>query len=784
SSAQAQRARDAAADARRHAAEATRAANKAVALAGKAARAAREARDAANSAAVHARNAGAAAEKAADHAGDAALAATESTKHAAEAKKAADAATAAVVQAKSTYDLAREVEAEELADRRYTEVEQAKALKAEYDAHTARERTAAAEARAADEEALRLEAEVNEPDADLQEIAAKARKIALHVAKTRGPWSVTTAEAALAGSDALVVEYIRTGLKEAARRDEYARTVNLAWDSEYENVRTAAKAALTGDAARISSFIATGQHEAAANDYRVRVTQLMNNGGRAVTTAGREALESGSTEAMRQFVHSGYYTARTSDERVRAVQLRSFGGPELKAAADVALAGPPQVLHRFIEVEQYSAARQDKLTATHVSRMQGLIAGAARVAATAQQNAALAAKVAAEARKAAAEAAEYAKQAQASAVQAGEHAEEADAHADAAETSAAEAAASARTARAAEADAKNAVRRADLSANQAQASAAAAQASASDAWAAADAAYASSVAAGKDADAASRASTAAGLVAFQKLQEEIRQHFADLAAEAEERSLRAEDEEFAEYMAKLEEIDWGKVLSEGGHFTLDVLGLIPGFGEAADGINCAWYFGEGEVVDAGLSCAGMVPFAGWGAAGAKFGKWGTKADDFFRKLFGKNPAFALCARSLARSMSLAAASSVSCPVGFQNLGNDIFQSPGGLVYMRENANRHRIDHIMDHTRPNPDKPLHGVFNEKDQGELLSLIDDAWSRRGSDPIVNRGNKVFPVEYENPIGEGGERFMCIVTRYKSKKYRVITAYPSASRDCPTA
>ncbi|MEV5430904.1 hypothetical protein [Streptomyces sp. NPDC052701] len=177
-----------------------------------------------------------------------------------------------------------------------------------------------------------------------------------------------------------------------------------------------------------------------------------------------------------------------------------------------------------------------------------------------------------------------------------------------------------------------------------------------------------------------------------------------------------------------------------------------------------------------------MPFVGWGAAGVKFGKWGTKADDFFRKLFGNNPVFALCARSL-RAMSLArVAGSISCPVGFQNLGNDVFQSPAGLVYMRESPTKHRIDHVMDHTRPKPDKPLHGIFKEKDQGKLLALIDDAWKRRGSDPILKRGNKVFPVEYAEAIGDGGEKFLCIVTRYKSKMYRVISAYPSASGSCP--
>lgn len=160
-----------------------------------------------------------------------------------------------------------------------------------------------------------------------------------------------------------------------------------------------------------------------------------------------------------------------------------------------------------------------------------------------------------------------------------------------------------------------------------------------------------------------------------------------------------------------------------------------------------------------------MPYVGCGAAGVKFGKWGTEADGFFRKSFGDNPAFALCARSL-RAMSLArAAGSISCPVGLQNLGDDVFQSPGGLVYMRESATEHRIDHVLEHTRPKPDKPLHSIFKEKDQGKLLALIDDAWKKRGN-PLPGQGNKVFPVAYAEPIGDGGEKFLCIVTRYTSK------------------
>jgi hypothetical protein len=59
------------------------------------------------------------------------------------------------------------------------------------------------------------------------------------------------------------------------------------------------------------------------------------------------------------------------------------------------------------------------------------------------------------------------------------------------------------------------------------------------------------------------------------------------------------------------------------HGALDVVGLVPGAGEVADGLNGLWYLGEGDYLSAGLSFAGMVPFLGWGATAGK----GAKALD-------------------------------------------------------------------------------------------------------------------------------------------------------------
>ncbi|MCF4121994.1 hypothetical protein L1785_13500 [Antribacter sp. KLBMP9083] len=55
-----------------------------------------------------------------------------------------------------------------------------------------------------------------------------------------------------------------------------------------------------------------------------------------------------------------------------------------------------------------------------------------------------------------------------------------------------------------------------------------------------------------------------------------------------------------------------------GHCALDGAGFVPGYGEAADLANCAWYASAGEAANAGLSCIGAVPgVIGWTATGVK-----------------------------------------------------------------------------------------------------------------------------------------------------------------------
>lgn len=61
---------------------------------------------------------------------------------------------------------------------------------------------------------------------------------------------------------------------------------------------------------------------------------------------------------------------------------------------------------------------------------------------------------------------------------------------------------------------------------------------------------------------------------------------------------------------------WGK-WGEAAHTGLDVVGLIPGLGEIADGANALIYLAEGDTVNAAISAAAIIPGAGMAATGAK-----------------------------------------------------------------------------------------------------------------------------------------------------------------------
>ncbi len=117
---------------------------------------------------------------------------------------------------------------------------------------------------------------------------------------------------------------------------------------------------------------------------------------------------------------------------------------------------------------------------------------------------------------------------------------------------------------------------------------------------------------------------------------------------------------------------------------------------------------------------------------------------------------------------------VNTPRGFSTYrtsdGDLVHVSPGGLRYGADPKFGNRVDHVLNHTAPNPNKPVHSVFNAQG-GDALDLVDQAWVRRGapdpSDPAA------FVVGMGRPIGTAGETSIRIVVRPGTTE--VITAYP---------
>ncbi|MFD2420096.1 polymorphic toxin-type HINT domain-containing protein [Amycolatopsis pigmentata] len=520
--ADAAKARQAAATAKANAARANRAAAAAGAFAATAANAATVARDAANRAADDAEAAAAAAEDAAAHAGHAVDAANEATTHANAATAAAQAAIDAAEQAQQVYDAARAADAERIATEQEQNDQLAQAASAAAAQVVAKDKWEATQAQLRDAETNRLIAEANDPATDPARVLVDARKVALALAQTGGPWTQAAAYNALSGSDTVAVLFVRTGIAEAAGQDDRTTLRSLA-ETGTDGFKAAVQAALAGTDADVAAFLRTQDYPGRGTDDRIAVDQVLAAAQDAHNTtlqqAAQKALDAGDDASLRQFLSTRQYTAAATDERIKVNQILAAdtSGPELKAAAQVALDGTAGMLHQFLAVEQYTAAQRDQDSATHNNAVAGLLAQASQAAVTASQNANEAQATAATAREQATLATSYSEQAGKDATQAGIYANQAHQSAVEAQDSATQAAQSATTARAAANSAQQSAEQAARSSTWATASANQAARFAADAYDSAHHAYVSSYNAHQDADAAAAAAQQALHAAQQKV---------------------------------------------------------------------------------------------------------------------------------------------------------------------------------------------------------------------------------------------------------------------------
>ncbi len=103
-----------------------------------------------------------------------------------------------------------------------------------------------------------------------------------------------------------------------------------------------------------------------------------------------------------------------------------------------------------------------------------------------------------------------------------------------------------------------------------------------------------------------------------------------------------------------------------------------------------------------------------------------------------------------------------------------WESNAGLFYGMGSKEGNRVKHVFEHLKPNPNKPIHSVF-DTDKAGLIVLIDEAWNKRADayTKAQSNGNRIYDVDMVRKIGTNGEHIIRIVVRDNSEK--IITAYP---------
>ncbi len=94
----------------------------------------------------------------------------------------------------------------------------------------------------------------------------------------------------------------------------------------------------------------------------------------------------------------------------------------------------------------------------------------------------------------------------------------------------------------------------------------------------------------------------------------------------------------------------------------------------------------------------------------------------------------------------------------------------GLIYGQGSKDGNRVNHVLQHTQPDPSKPKHTVFNV-DRSNLIGLIDEAWANRKNPLPSDPG--VYLVDMGRIIGTNGETQIRIVVVPGTNN--IITAYP---------
>ena len=93
--------------------------------------------------------------------------------------------------------------------------------------------------------------------------------------------------------------------------------------------------------------------------------------------------------------------------------------------------------------------------------------------------------------------------------------------------------------------------------------------------------------------------------------------------------------------------------------------------------------------------------------------------------------------------------------------------PGG-------AEGHRVKHVLEHNRRNPNKPRHSRFRTGGDGRrALESVDQAWRNQGRPVRSQGGRDVYEIDMGRRVGTNGERHIQIVVDQGTSE--IVTAFP---------
>jgi hypothetical protein len=108
-----------------------------------------------------------------------------------------------------------------------------------------------------------------------------------------------------------------------------------------------------------------------------------------------------------------------------------------------------------------------------------------------------------------------------------------------------------------------------------------------------------------------------------------------------------------------------------------------------------------------------------------------------------------------------------------NATSKAWTSAAGLIYGQGSRHGNRVLHALAHGVADNSRTFQTVFNVP-KNRVLSLLDEAWMKRGAYSVQKSGNWNYSIDMGRVIGTKGETSLTISVFPNSA--RIVTAYPN--------